>query len=126
MPHRYASRIVEIDRTRDQRDVGTGGLCCGGDGKALFAGRAIGDVAHRVDRLVRRSCGDEDVFAGERAGLGAAQKALGGGGDFGGLRHPADSGLAGFGHFAGIGADHGDAIALELHDIAAGRGIVPH
>jgi len=39
------------------------------------------------------------------------------------LRHPANAGLSGFGHFTGIGSDRGDAIAFELRDIAAGRDI---
>ena len=124
--HRHAGGIAEIDRARDQGDIGAGRLRRRGDGITLLAGGAVGDVAHRIDRLVRRPGGDEDALAGERARLGRAQKALGGVSDFQRLRHPADTGLAGFGHFAGIGADHGDAIALELRDIAAGRGIVPH
>ena len=98
----------------------------GGNGKALLAGGAVGDVAHRIDRLMGRAGGDQHPLAGERTRLRRAQKPLGGAGDFQRLRHPADAGLAGFGHFAGIGADHGDAVARQLRDIAAGRGIVPH
>ena len=37
------------------------------DGMALPAGGAVGDVAHRIDRLVRRAGGDEHALAGERA-----------------------------------------------------------
>ena len=51
---------------------------------------------------------------------------LGGRGDFRRLRHPSDAGFGRFGHLAGIGSDHGNTIAPELHDIAAGRRIVPH
>ena len=36
------------------------------DGVALLAGGAVGDVAHRIDRLVRRAGGDQDALAGER------------------------------------------------------------
>ena len=43
----------------------------GGDGVALLAGRAVGDVAHRIDRLVRRACGDQHALAGERPRLAA-------------------------------------------------------
>ena len=42
-----------------------------GDRGALLAGGAVGDVAHRIDRLVRRPAGDEHVAAGERALHGA-------------------------------------------------------
>ena len=36
-----------------------------GDGESLAAGRAVGDDSNRVDRLVGRAGGDEDVLAGE-------------------------------------------------------------
>ena len=55
MLHRDAGGIAEIDRARDQGDVGAGGLRRGGDGKALLAGGAVGDVAHRIDRLMGRA-----------------------------------------------------------------------
>ena len=51
---------------------------------------------------------------------------LGGGGDFQRLGHAADAGFARFGHFAGVGADHGDAVARKLRDVAAGGGVIPH
>ena len=51
---------------------------------------------------------------------------IGGGGDFHCLRHAADAGLIGFGHLAGIGSDHGDAVAAKLQHVAAGGGVVPH
>ena len=37
-----------------------------GDRMALLAGRAVGDVAHRVDRLMRRAGGDDDLPARQR------------------------------------------------------------
>ena len=46
----------------------------GGDGVALAAGGAVGDVAHRVDRLVRRAAGDQRVLAGERFGRRRQQR----------------------------------------------------
>ena len=75
---------------------------------------------------MRRASGNQHAFACERAGLRRAQKAFGSGCYFHRLRHPADTGFAGFGHFTGIGADEGDPVAFELRDVAAGGGIVPH
>ena len=51
---------------RDQRDVGARLGRGARDGVALLAGRAVGDVAHRIDRLVRRPRGDQHALAGER------------------------------------------------------------
>jgi hypothetical protein len=42
----------------------------GGDREALLARRAVGYVAHRVDRLVRRAGGDQHVLAVKRPVLG--------------------------------------------------------
>ena len=53
--HGDAGGIVEIDRAGDQDDLGAGRLRRRGNGKALFAGGAVGDVAHRIDRLVGRA-----------------------------------------------------------------------
>ena len=55
MRHRDAGGIVELDRAGNQRDVGAGGRCGGGNGKALLAGGAVGDVAHGIDRLMGRA-----------------------------------------------------------------------
>ena len=76
-----------------------------GDGKPLFAGGPVGDVAHRIDRFVGRPGGNQDPLAGKRARLRRMQEAFGGGGDFHRLRHPADTGFARLSHFAGIGSD---------------------
>ena len=54
------------------------------------------------------------------------QDMLGGGGDFGWLRHPPDAGLAGLGHLADIGTDGRNAVAAELQHVAAGGGVIPH
>ncbi len=51
---------------------------------------------------------------------------LGRGSNLGGLRHSSDARFAGFRHLAGVGADRDNTVAPELHDVAAGRGIVPH
>ena len=45
------------------------------DRVALLAGRAVGDVAHRIDRLVRRAGGDDDALAGERAWTASSSSA---------------------------------------------------
>lgn len=66
LDHRDAGRPVEIDRSADQRDPRPGGGGSGGDRIALPARGAVGDVAHRIDRLMRRPGGDDHVAAGER------------------------------------------------------------
>ncbi len=58
--------------------------------------------------------------------MGRSQEALGSVGDLDRLRHAADAGFARLGHLAGIGADHRDAVAAELRDVAAGGGVIPH
>ena len=62
-----ARRVGQGDRPADQRHIGTGLRRGAGDGVALLAGRTIGDVAHRIDRLVRRTRGDDNALAQERA-----------------------------------------------------------
>src|SRR3546814_2704466 len=46
--------------------------------EALFAARPVGDVAHRVDRLVRRARGDQDTAAEQRAMVGGREVGLAG------------------------------------------------
>ena len=58
---------AQVGRAADQRHVGAERRGLGGDRRALLAGGAVGDVAHRIDGLVRRAAGDEHVAAGERA-----------------------------------------------------------
>jgi hypothetical protein len=58
--------IGHIYRPADQGHIRAGrGYCCG-DRMALLARRAIGDVPHRIDRLVGRSRRDKHALAGER------------------------------------------------------------
>ena len=57
-----ASGVVDRGDERHPRARGGGGA---GDGKTLFARRAVGDDAHRVDRLVGRPGGDQQVPARE-------------------------------------------------------------
>ena len=62
----HAGRIGNVDRPADQRHLGAGCCrrCC--DGVALLAGGAVGDIAHRIDRLVGRAGGDQHALALER------------------------------------------------------------
>src|SRR4029079_13234461 len=46
--------ISHLHRSAYQRDVGAGGSSCGGDCMTLLARRAVSDIAHRVNRLLRR------------------------------------------------------------------------
>jgi hypothetical protein len=57
------------DRAGDQSDVGAQTGKGGGDGVALLARRAVGDVAHRVDRLMGGAGGDRRSFL-PASGLG--------------------------------------------------------
>ena len=60
-----ARRCRQMHGAGNERDL-CAKVCCGGsDGKALTPRRAVGDVAHRVNRLMRWTGGDEDVFAGQ-------------------------------------------------------------
>ena len=88
----HSRRIGQVDRTAHQHDVGARCGRCRGDGVALLARRAVGDEAHRIDRLAGRTRGDEDALAGQRSG--AAQQRFRGGDDFERLGHAADAGFA--------------------------------
>jgi hypothetical protein len=57
----HARRGVECHGASDQRNPRTLGCKCGGYGETLFARGAICDVADGIDRLMRRSGGDDDV-----------------------------------------------------------------
>ena len=74
--HPHARRIGQIDRPRDQHRLGARGCGCGGDGVALLAGGTVGDVAHRIDRLVGRAGGHQHALALERLFAPAAEQAL--------------------------------------------------
>ncbi len=74
----HARRIGQIDRAGDQHDIGAGGGCRRGNGVALFARGAVGDVAHRIDRLAGRAGGDQDALAGRgRSARWRAQEPFG-------------------------------------------------
>ena len=91
---------------------------------ALLAGGAVGDVAHRVDRLMRRAGGDQHALALQRAGCG--KLLFDGGGDLQRLGHAADAALAALRHLALVGTDDGDAVGDELREIALRRLVRPH
>ena len=86
-----------------------------GDGVALFARRTVGEVAHRVDRLVGRPAGDERANAAQRPVGG---EPVGGecgfdrGDDFVRLGHAPLAFLTA-GELAGLGPDAGDAVGFE-------------
>ncbi len=63
--HLHAGRIGQVGRAADERHLGAERCGLGGDRRALLAGGAVGDVAHRIDGLVRRAAGDEHMAAGE-------------------------------------------------------------
>ena len=102
---------------------------CFGQGIALFAGRPVGNVAHRIDGLVRRPGGDDDLAARERAvrqtRLVAAIKALDGGKDVCRFAHPPGPELAA-GHVALFGPREQHAILLQRGDVSLGRTVLPH
>src|SRR5580704_373413 len=52
--HRDAQRVWNIDRPADHHDLGAGGGRCRGDSVALLARRAVGNITHRINRLVGR------------------------------------------------------------------------
>ena len=122
----HARRIRQVDRSGHQDHLGAcgrGGAC---DGVALLPGRAVGEIAHRIDRLVGRPGGDDHAFAGERLGARAAQQLLDRIRDLQRLGHAADPALAALGHVALIGTDHCDAVGSELREVAARRRVFPH
>ena len=125
--HVDAGRIGQPDRTRHQRHLGAERTRGGGDRVALLAGRAIGDVAHRIDRLVRRPGGDETCCpaSGRRMSRRTAAASIAAM-ISGGSAKPSDAGLAALRHLADVGADEGDAVALQDLGIATGGGVGPH
>ncbi len=96
-----------------------------GDGVALLAGGAVGDIAHRIDRLVRRTGGDQHAFAFERL-RAAAEQAFNRGCDFQRLGHAAQPAFTGFRHLAFVRANERDAVGDELRQIALRRFVRPH
>ena len=125
MHDRNARRIGQIHRPADQRHVGAGARGGCGDGVALLAGRTVGDIAHRIDRLVRRARRDQHALAFERLRL-RREQILDRGGDLQWLGHAAEPALALLSHFALVGTDEGDAVGNELREITLRRLVRPH
>ena len=83
----HARRIGQIHRPADQRHLGAGARRRRGNGVALLAGRAVGDIAHRIDRLVGRAGGDQHALALERLRRRWREQFLDRGGDLQRLGH---------------------------------------
>ena len=102
------------------------GACVGqrrGDGIALLARGAVGDVAHRIDRFIGRPGGEDRLQTGKPpVGMDERRDRIQ---DFVRLRHATRSEFAA-GHLAFIRADDMDAVGLERRDVAPRRGVVPH
>jgi hypothetical protein len=95
--------------------------------ETLFAGRTVGDVAHRIDRLVGRPGGHHDPSSGERPSLtGRLELRLDRRQDLHRLGHAAGAEFAALGHRAGVRPDEADAVGEELRHVAPGRGMAPH
>ena len=118
-------RIGDRDRAGHKADIRAKTSQGRGNGVALLARRAIGDVAHGVDRLVRRTRRDDDPAAGERPGPRVEQP-FDRGDDFQRFGHASGAGLAALGHLADVRSDEEDAVLLQLRAVAPGRGVRPH
>ncbi len=116
-------RRREADRAGDQGHPRAERRQRAGDREALFARGAVGDHAHRVDRLLGWAGGDQDMPAGERAG--AAERGLDRGQDRLGLGQ-APRAIFAARHFAFVGLEDGDAVLPEPRDVAPGRRMLPH
>ena len=91
---------------------------------ALLAGRTVGDIAHGIDRFVRRPGGYDHALAGKRRA--DAQQALDRSDNLKRFGHPAQARFATLGHFAGIRSDNVDAIGSQLRQITNCRLGGPH
>ena len=118
-----ARRRFERDRPGDQRHPRASFGRGGGNREALPARGAVGDHAHRIDRLVRRAGGDEDMLARQaslasRVGPSRSRIASR-------LGQAARAELAAR-HLALVGLDHAYAVGLAAARRCAGRGVLPH
>ena len=102
----HAGGIGQRHRPAHQHDLGARGSGGSSDRMALLAGGAVADIAHRIDRLMRRTRGDDHALAGQRARrFRLRQQAFDGGDDLQRLGHAPDAVLAALGHLAFIRAD---------------------
>ena len=130
MHRRDIGRVGQIDRPGYQGDTRAGVESGARKSVTLFARGAVGDVTHRVDRLVRRTGGDQDMFSGKRKirvlHVLSAEERLGGGNDLKRFAHPAGAGLASFRHFAAGRSNEADPAFLQFGRVAQGRRVLPH
>ena len=91
-----------------------------------LAGGAVGDVAHRVDRLVRRPGGDEHALAGERARRASAPRSRLERRRRSRAARPCGPGRTRLGHGALVRPDDGDAVARQRREVALRRRVQPH
>nr|GEU28492.1 hypothetical protein [Tanacetum cinerariifolium] len=87
-----------------------------------FAGRQIGDAAHRVDGLERGTGRDQDALTGQHLGLERCDQLFE---QLHGFEHAAHADFTA-GLVAGGRAEDDDAVFLELARIAAGGRVLPH
>ena len=118
----HAARRGQMHRAGNQRDLGTGRACGTRHRKAHLAARVIGDAAHRVNGLERRSGRHQDMVADQLLGGQIGRQVFQ---NLGGLEHPAIAGLA-----AGLRAvadtQHHRTILSDLRHVALGGGVQPH
>ena len=111
----------------DEGDVGAPAGGHLGDRVALLARRAVGDDAHRVDRLPGAAGGDQHPHA--RRGRWACRRRrarrLGRGHDVGGIGEPSLADVAA-GEATGLGVDHVHAAPAQRGEVLLHRGVLPH
>ena len=101
------------------RPGGTAGLC---QRHAHAAAGQVGDAAHGVDGFKGGAGREQHAFAGEQFGRPQIGQQFG---QFGGFEHAAFAGFAAGLATAG-GAEHGDAVGLQLGDVAQVGRVAPH
>jgi len=94
---------------------------------ALLARRAVGEVAHRIDRLARRPevTSMRRPLSASLAGIAANNFSIAATISSGSAMRPL-AGFAALGHFAFVRTDRGDPVGDQLREIAARRRMVPH
>ena len=126
---RHAGRRAERRRAGHQRHFGAQFRQGGGDGVTLLAAGAIGQAAHRVDRLECRPGGDDRLPARQRPPGGARRQADDGVENGRRLGHPARPEFA-TGHLAVVRPHDRDAVetveSLQPLDIGLDRRMQPH
>jgi hypothetical protein len=94
---------------------------------ALPARGMIGEIAHRIDRLLRRTGSHEHAPALERLPLRERdEQSFDGRNDLVGLGHAAHAGFAALGHLALVRPDRMDAVRDQLREIALRCRMRPH